>query len=87
MQTRRVRLSINGDEFEMAPETDVSALRAQFEAAVATPGRFVQVMTAGERQLSLLVTPVTRVWILVTDDDGPSMDASYMGVFPRDFEY
>lgn len=56
----------------LAQGEDVDEVMRQIEAAAATSGRFVHLVVAGNRNVSVLVTPNSRAWISVatvlTDD-------------------
>lgn len=60
----RTTVVINGDEYELSLTEDIIPLQRRFEAAAATPGRFVEFSTASGDQVNALVTGVTRVTIL-----------------------
>lgn len=64
---------MNGEDYYLATPQDVSALRARFEQALVSPGRFVDFAVAGGREVSVLITPVSQVVLTtqVVDSDAP----------------
>lgn len=57
----RARVTVNGEDYHLVRSQDLSALKARFEQALASPGRFVDFAVAGDREVSVLITPVSQV--------------------------
>lgn len=53
----------DGTSFRLSKDQDVSAFRRDVEAATRTAGTFVDFVAVGDREVSVLVTPHSRVTI------------------------
>lgn len=54
---------INDSRFQLADPRTASDLRTQVEAAVRAGGGFVDLVTAGDRPVAILITPASQVQI------------------------
>ncbi|MFD3443841.1 hypothetical protein ACFDTO_04495 [Microbacteriaceae bacterium 4G12] len=62
MQTMvRTEVTINGRSSFLAQGQDLEDLRQRIEAAVATSGRFVSFTVVGNREVSVLISPRSKV--------------------------
>lgn len=62
MQTMvRTQVAINGSSFFLAQDQDLVDLRQRIEAAMHTPGTFVDFVVVGNRWTSVLISPGTQV--------------------------
>ncbi|WP_260980448.1 hypothetical protein [Microbacterium paludicola] len=57
----RTEVIIDGEPALLAQDQDVAELKARIEQAVATPGAFVDFVVVGNRRVSALITPRSRV--------------------------
>lgn len=77
---------IDGVTSLLAQGQDIEEVMRQIEAAAATSGRFVHLVVAGNRKVSVLVTPNTRASISVAtvlhdDRDDGDLSAPYGGFY------
>lgn len=76
----RARATVDGEGFYLAPDVDVEALKERIEDAVRAGGRFVEVAALDGREVSILVSAVSRIVIAVdampTDADESAYDTS-----------
>lgn len=59
----QTEVTFDGTSFLLAQDQDVRALRRDVEAATRTSGTFVDFVVVGNREVSVLVTPQSRVSI------------------------
>lgn len=57
----RTQVAINGSGFFLAQDQDLVDLRQRIEAAMRTPGTFVDFVVVGNRWTSVLISPGTQV--------------------------
>lgn len=77
---------IDGVTSLLAQGQDVEEIMRQIEAATATSGRFIHLVVAGNRRVSVLVTPNSRASISVAtvlhdDRDDGDLDTPFGGFY------
>ncbi|WP_298875917.1 hypothetical protein [uncultured Microbacterium sp.] len=77
----RTVMTVDDATFSLAPGQDIVELEDSIEAAVHDGGRFVRFVVVGERDVSVMFTPHTRVvsWTeengdATLDEQAPSID-------------
>lgn len=60
----RIELTIDGRSYFLAQDQGADELQRQVEAAVDSPGSFVSFTVVGNREVSVLITPQSRVAVL-----------------------
>jgi hypothetical protein len=84
----RTRVTINGDDYELSPKENLLELKRRMESAAEAPGHFVDFLVAGGNEVSVLITPMTRVALYttkVTRDIVPVGEITPQ--FPDEFDY
>lgn len=61
----QTEVNFDGVSYLLSQDQDVHDLRKRIESAVKTPGTFVDLVVVGNRAVSVLVTPRSRVAISV----------------------
>jgi hypothetical protein len=57
----RIELTVDGRSYYLAQDQAVDELRRRVEAAVDSPGHFISFTVVGNREVSVLITPRSRV--------------------------
>jgi len=83
MQTAIV---LDGESYLLAQVQDLSDVKRRIEEAVKTSGRFVDFVVVGNREVSVLITPHSRVTLSVStvmfdSRDTGDVDFPYGGFF------
>lgn len=78
-EQRRVLVHIDGTPYALG-DRDLVDLMTAIEAAVSTPGAFVD-LTHGDRLVSVLITPTSRV-VITVDLDAPTDPDSFFPTSP-----
>ncbi len=84
----RTRMTINGDDYELSAREDVTQLKRRIEAAAEPPGHFAEFRVVGDGEVSVLITPLTRVALFttrVTRDDASQTES--LSPYPGEFDY
>lgn len=84
----RTRVTINGDDYELSAAEDVGQLKRRIENAAAPPGHFTEFRVVGDNEVSVLITPLTRVALYtsrVTANDRSPSDATLP--YPPEYDY
>lgn len=61
----QTEVTCDGTSFLLAQDQNIADIRRQVEAAVQTPGAFVDFIVVGNHEVSVLITPRSRVSITV----------------------
>lgn len=78
----RTVMTVDDATFSLAPRQDVADLERRIESAVTDGGRFVHFTVAGERDVSVMFTPHTRVVVWKEEDRDEPADGD-----PPTFEW
>lgn len=76
--TVRTTVEIDGTSMPLAPGQDLEKLKRRFEAAGATTGSFVDFTVVGDRRVSALISPGTRIliWVVTVQNERGDEDES-----------